>query len=303
VARRLRFIPEGGSLVEVTCRTIHGRFLLRPSRRLNEVIAGVLGRALSMYSVRLHAPVFLSNHYHMLLSVPDARTLAVFMNYFNSNVAREAGRLADWRERFWSRRYQAIPVSDEPEAQIARLEYILAHGVKEGLVSHPFDWPGLHCAEALAKGRRIEGVWIDRTKSYNARRAREAMKQRDVESRYEVSLEPLPCWAHLDEAEYRRRIVEIIDRITDGVDASDLAASLPASHHDRPRRWKRSPAPWFHCASRKVRLDLLDAYRWFTSAFREASARLKRGDPLPGFPVGSFPPSLPFVVTLTCSPD
>jgi REP element-mobilizing transposase RayT len=296
VARRLRFIPEGGSLVEVTCRTIHGRFLLRPSRRLNEIIAGVLGRALSMYPVRLHAPVFLSNHYHMLISVPDARTLAVFMGYFNSNVAREAGRLADWKERFWSRRYQAIPVSDEPEAQIARLEYILAHGVKEGLVSHPFDWPGIHCAEALARGRQIEGVWIDRTKAYNARRAGEVIKQEDLESRYEVLLEPLPCWAHLDEADYRRRIVEVIDRITSGLEASGLGPDLPASHHDKPRHSKRSPAPLFHCASKKVRLDLLDAYWWFVSAFREASVKLSRGDPSPGFPAGSFPPSLPSVV-------
>jgi hypothetical protein len=250
-----------------------------------------------MYPVSLHAPVFLSNHYHMLLSVPDARTLAAFMTYFNSNVAREAGRLADWKERFWSRRYQAIPVSDEPEAQIARLEYILSHGVKEGLVDHPLEWPGLHCAEALLTGEPLEGVWIDRTKAYNASRAGEAITQRDLESRYEVHLEPLPCWAHLLEADYRRRIEEVIDRITCGVDASELAPDLPASHHDKPHRSRRSPAPLFHCASRKVRLDLLDAYRWFVVAFREASAKLSRGDPLPGFPVGSFPPSLPFVAS------
>ena len=38
MARRLRFIPEGGALVEVTCRTIHGRFLLKSSRRLNQIV-------------------------------------------------------------------------------------------------------------------------------------------------------------------------------------------------------------------------------------------------------------------------
>jgi REP element-mobilizing transposase RayT len=297
MARRLRFVPEGGSLVEVTCRTIHGRFLLRPSRRLNEIIAGVLGRALSMYPVSLHGWVFLSNHYHMLLSVPDARTLAAFMSYFNSNVAREAGRLADWNERFWSRRYQAIPVSDEPEAQIARLEYILAHGAKEGLVSHPFDWSGLHCAKSLATGQPLEGVWVDRTKAYNTRRSGKPVKQKDLESRYEVRFEPLPCWAHLEEAEYRCRIFEIIDRITGNAKARVLETVLPTSHHDRPRSSKRSPAPLFHCASRKVRLELLDAYRWFVAAFRTASSKLKRGDPSPGFPAGSFPPPLPFVVS------
>lgn len=297
MARRLRFIPEGGSLVEVTCRTIHGRFLLRPSRRLNEIIVGVLGRALSRSLVSVHGVVFLSNHYHMLLSVPDAQSLASFMNYFNSNVAREAGRLANWYEKFWSRRYQAIPVSDEPEAQIARLEYILAHGVKEGLVGHPSEWPGLQCAEALLTGQPLVGVWTDRTKAYNARVAGEVLGQRDFEFRYEVHLTPLPCWAHLEESEYRRRIAKMIDRLTTGVEAKVQKPGLAVFPHDKPRRSKRSPAPIFHCASRTVRLELLSAYRLFVAAFREASARLNRGDPLPGFPPGSFPPSLPFVAS------
>jgi hypothetical protein len=34
--RRLRFVPEGGGLIEVTCRTIHSRFLLRASSMVNE---------------------------------------------------------------------------------------------------------------------------------------------------------------------------------------------------------------------------------------------------------------------------
>lgn len=113
MARRLRFIPEGGALVEVTCRTIHGRFLLKPSRRLNQIVLGVLGRALRKQPLQLVSFVFLSNHYHLLLWVPNAQRLAAFMNFFNGNLAKEAGRLANWREKFWSRRYQAIVVSDE----------------------------------------------------------------------------------------------------------------------------------------------------------------------------------------------
>ncbi|MEO8195144.1 MAG: hypothetical protein ABI689_00315, partial [Thermoanaerobaculia bacterium] len=57
--------------------------------------------------------------------------LAAFMGYLNSNLAREAGRLARWREKFWGRRYQAILVSGEEEAQISRLAYILAQGAKD----------------------------------------------------------------------------------------------------------------------------------------------------------------------------
>ena len=110
MSRRLRFIPEGGALVEVTCRTVQGRFLLRPTSKLCSLVIGVLARARRIYSVELHAFVFLSNHYHLLLTVENAEQLARFMNYLNSNLAREGGRLHQWREKFWGRRYQAIVI-------------------------------------------------------------------------------------------------------------------------------------------------------------------------------------------------
>ncbi len=122
MGRRVRFIPSEGSLVEVTVRTIQSRFLLRPSSSLNEVIGGVLGRAQRLHPVRCHAAVFLSNHYHLLLSVDDANQLARFMEYVGSNLAREVKRLVDWPEHVWGRRYQAILVSEEESAWTRRSE-------------------------------------------------------------------------------------------------------------------------------------------------------------------------------------
>src|SRR6185436_11147290 len=107
MARKLRFIPEGGALVEVTCRTVQSRFLLRPSPELNEVILGVLGKAQSLYPIDLVAYVWLSNHFHLLLWVEDAQRLAKFMEYLNGNLAREVSRATGWTDKIWSRRYQA----------------------------------------------------------------------------------------------------------------------------------------------------------------------------------------------------
>ena len=69
--RRVRFIPEDGALVEVSCRTIQSRYLLRPCPALNEIILGILGRAQRLYPVQICGFVFLSNHYHLTLWVPD----------------------------------------------------------------------------------------------------------------------------------------------------------------------------------------------------------------------------------------
>lgn len=108
MSRRLRYVPEGGALMEVTSRTIQSRFLLRPSPDLNEIIVGALGRARELYPVELCGAAFLSNHYHLLLWVPDAKRLPDFMGHFNSNLAREVGRRTRWGDKIWSRRYQSI---------------------------------------------------------------------------------------------------------------------------------------------------------------------------------------------------
>jgi len=145
--------------VEVTCRTVQGRFLLSPSTELNEIILGVLGRAQRLYPVGLCGYVFLSNHYHLLLEVTDAQELSSFMGYLNSNLAREVARRTGWTDKIWARRYQAIPVSEEGTAQVARLAYVLAHGTKERLVGKPEEWPGVHCVRPLLAGEAVvEGL-------------------------------------------------------------------------------------------------------------------------------------------------
>ena len=53
MSRRIRFIPEGAALVEVTCRALHSRLLFRPSPELNQIIIGTLARAKRRYGVRV----------------------------------------------------------------------------------------------------------------------------------------------------------------------------------------------------------------------------------------------------------
>ena len=63
MARKLRIVPEGGGLFEITCRTLHGRLLFRPGPEHNEIFIGVLARAQRLYGVSVSAAVCLSNHY------------------------------------------------------------------------------------------------------------------------------------------------------------------------------------------------------------------------------------------------
>ena len=62
----LRMFQEEGFYF-VTSRCFQGRLLLRPSAEVNEVVGGVLARAVqqSAGNVRLHAFTFASNHFHL----------------------------------------------------------------------------------------------------------------------------------------------------------------------------------------------------------------------------------------------
>jgi REP element-mobilizing transposase RayT len=302
--RRLRFVPEGGALVEVTCRTIHSRFLLRPGPAVNEIVVGVLGRAQRKYPTRVCGYVFASSHLHFLLDVDNAHQLSRFMRYVNSNLARKVGRLVGWRDRIWSRRYQAIVVSLEDAAQVERLRYILSHGVKENLVERVDKWPGVHCAKSLLSGEPAEGYWFDQTQEYAARRRGEKFDRMRYASREILVLSPLPCWKHLAEEVRRQLVVEMIADIeaeaalrrkSSGSQVLGASAVLGQHPFDRPARPKKSPAPLFHAASKLMRQELWAAYSWFVAAFRDASAKLRAGDRMARFPAGSFPPALPFV--------
>jgi len=291
-------------MVEVTCRTVQGRLLLRPSGKLRSLVIGVLGRAQRLYPVEIHAFVFLSNHYHLLLTVESAQQLARFMNYLNSNLAREAGRLHDWKEKFWGRRYQAIVVSQEEKAQIDRLRYLLSHGCKEGLVGRPREWPGANCVEALLETRPSQGLWFDRTQEYAARVQGERFHRLEYATPERIELEPLPCWRHLPHKEYRRRVREVILEIEAetaarharaGTRPLGVKAILAQDPHGRPEVLKKACAPAFHAATKAVRKELVEAYRGFVGAYRQAAQRLRQGQLHPDFPEGSFPPRLPFV--------
>jgi len=283
-------------------RTLHGRLLLRPSPRANDLIVGVVGRAQHKYGMRIHILVFLSNHAHLLLSPESPQQLAAFMDYVAGNVAREIGRLHHWREKFWSRRYRAILVSHEEEAQVARLSYLLGNGVKEGLVERPHHWPGVHCARALCGASELHGTWIDRTAQYEARRRGETKSPADFGTSERVVLSQLPCWAELPPAVYRDRVVALVRQISDegrrrraGRPVLGRKAILGQRPHDEPFHHDRSPAPLVHAATKAIRLMLRTAYWQFVAAYREAALRLRRGDRVVRFPQGAFPPPMPCI--------
>ncbi len=309
MGRPARYIPETktGVLVEITCRCIGGRALLVPApnpHKFNEIVAGVLGRALEVSPLALCSAIVASNHLHLLTVVHEQQQLSRMMAHFACNVSKEIGRLRPWRGSMWERRFDAIVVSDEPDSQWSRLKYSLSHGVKEGLVESPLKWPGIHAARQLVHGEPLEGYWFNRSKEWAALNRGQKFGAYDFATQYLIHFAQLPAFRHLTPQDYQDRVAELIleieadgERARCGDSVAGVERILSQNPFEPPtRRTKRSPRPLFHFASKNAREDLMNGFADFLAQYRVASEALLGGnlDAAGWFPAGCYPPALPF---------
>jgi hypothetical protein len=182
---------------------------------------------------------------------------------------------------------------------VRRVDYLLAHGCKEGLVLSPADWPGINCLEALVDGVELEGTWYDRTKEYEARRAGRKVAFGHFATRYPVKLQPVPFLAEKSERSQRtwyRELVASIERRTgerltgEGHRVLGRHNVLAMDPHNLPEQSKRSPQPACLCSRLEDWKEYCDAYREFAARYRVASRQLRNGVHDAVFPANCFPP-------------
>ena len=281
----------------VTVRCAQARLLLRPSVKTNDVIGGVLARAVERSGVELFGFSFASNHVHMLVRAPRGN-LPQFMQYLLANVSKKVGGLINWKGSFWESRYSAEPVLDEG-ALLGRVRYILSHGVKEGLVRSCRDWPGLSSLpEFLGKTDR-SFRWFNWSRRWAVRsghRVPDRFEARFGEREF-LRVTPLPLERFKRQSAWRRfvkRALTAIEGQGRRVHQHVLgrAGVLVQDPHHRPERAKRSRRPWCHAVSARLRNGFISRYRAFVAAFAMASERWRRGELSAVFPPHAHRPFL-----------
>ncbi|HEX8433485.1 hypothetical protein, partial [Archangium sp.] len=192
----------------------------------------------------------------------------------------------------------AEPVLDDT-ALVGRLRYVLAHGVKEGLVEKSAEWPGLTCLPQLLGSAKRLFRWFNWTKRWSKRGSEDTEgKGRFAEEwaePVELEVAPLPCWEGWGEEERQRAVRGLVEQVEAEARSRGTpvlgARTVRAQHpHTRPEHLKRSPRPLGHASTRQALKELREQYRAFVAAFREAAARWRRGDFSACFPLYSFPP-------------
>jgi len=277
----------------LTSRTLEGRFYLVPDRpEVNEIIVGVVARAQRNHAVAIHGLVFMSNHFHMVVTGDNPEQIAAFMKHVKGNLTREINKVRDRSGTMWHRRYDLERADDDERSHVEMLAYVLAHGAKEGLVESPGMWPGVNSARELLDGAdAATGVWTRRTAMGRTTTKVVAESPDRFRVKETVDLTPLPTLAHFSEEERREalriaveaaiarretknsnpaRTLEEAQRRARRTDWRRIVGS-PAGKHlraRRPARWRRSEsveqykaiARWYAEASRAHRDGLACTY-------------------------------------------
>jgi REP element-mobilizing transposase RayT len=278
-----------------TVRCLQGRLFLSPSTRRNDVLGGVLARAVRRFGVELFAFTFASNHLHLLLRAPRGN-LSQFMQYLLSNTSKKVGALMNWRGSFWERRYSAEPVLDEG-AVLERVRYIVSHGVKEGLVRRCEEWPGLSCLPELFGRPARQFRWFDWSRRWTARSRARVPDRFDLRfaTKETLELRPLPLTRFTRPAAWRRFLKRALEAIhsqgrRDHPRVLGPAGVLAQDPEHRPERPKRTRRPWCHASSAEVRARYMDEHLSFRAKFSVASPRWRNGDFSVAFPAYAFRP-------------
>ena len=126
----------------VTRRCTQRQFLLTPSAATNGLIQYCLGVAAHQTGVELHTVCFMSNHWHGVLTDPQAR-LPEFLERFHRLLARaQNAALGRW-ENFWSSEKPSIVLLVSDEDVLDKMAYTMANPTAAGLVREPSEWPGV----------------------------------------------------------------------------------------------------------------------------------------------------------------
>ena len=285
-----RVLP--GSTYFTTRRCVDRRYLLRPSKVVDEILEFALAVAAKRFGIEVHSYVFMSNHYHMLLTDPRG-LLPRFEHLFHSLVARFLNAFYGRFESFWAPgSYSAIRITDA-ETYEAYDAYLGNNPVKGGLVARASDWPGLiSFPEDLADDAKP--LRVHRPKFFFSPRTR---LPKVVELK-------LTCPPMLLDRPRDEVIASLRKRREEGEEAARRKIEqqgrkflgqrgvLEQSPFERPRnrepRFRLSPS--VASRDRASRIAEIEELKWFRIDYRDAYVEYRNGNKSVVFPEGTWGP-------------
>jgi len=167
-------------------------FLLRPTAQTREIFAYCVAAAAERTGVLLHAICVMSNHYHAVVTDPDAR-LPDFLHYVNEYVAKCINASLGRWENLWATEPPSAVRLDSAEDVLDKMVYVLTNPVKPFLVKKHCRWPG------LLGFRRSDSAEVVRPKVF-------FRPTGSAPQRAKLVFVPPPAWAHLAPKDFEHQV-------------------------------------------------------------------------------------------------
>jgi REP element-mobilizing transposase RayT len=276
-----------GTTYLLTRRCAQRQFLLRPSRKVNQIVRFCLAYAAQRFAIRLHAYITMSNHMH-IVATDIHGNLPEFMHWLNEYVAKCVNaHLGRW-ESFWAPgSYSAVRLID-PEDVLAKMVYVYTNAVDAGLVRSARDWPG---AKSLTEDLLRPPVEIRRPREFfrkNGPVPEKVLLRLDVpDALVETAEDPVDRLARAVEA--REKEIRSARR-EHGLGFLGRRRALKQSPFRRPRSSepRRGLDPGVAAADKWHRIEVTQRLKAFRNAYREARQRYLKGDSSVLFPWGTY---------------
>ena len=145
---------EKNGVYLLTRRCTERKFLLTPSKTVNQCYLYCLAYAARKTGVLLHAVCVMSTHHHLVVSDPNGR-LPEFTACLHRLIANCIKRVYRKTENFWSNRQPSQVVLVGDEDVFDKMVYVLCNSVQAFLVDKSEKWPGVCTKASDVKGTVI----------------------------------------------------------------------------------------------------------------------------------------------------
>jgi REP element-mobilizing transposase RayT len=288
----------------ITNRCEQEQLLMLPSSRINQIIGAWFARSLCRVGpgLEVFAFIFLGNHFHLLVRDTQG-TLAVFMDYFQGNVARAINKELGRHGKFFAREYDDMIVVGDAEF-INRYAYIACNAVKAGLVERADQWPGWSSLDGAINGKGYCFELLNVTRCYKASRfGKKKVNKADFIETWKFELSIPPMWAEMTLKKRASFIGDLVaneeakyKRAREGKRVLGIKGIRAQRPTDRPQSPARKPRIRFICFNPTMLEELNEGYRQFNGEYREMmgkfhNAAQSKKRSLFEWPEGSYLPS------------
>ena len=274
-----------GATYLVSRRCTQRQFLLTPVAETTAIFGYCLAVAAKRTGVQVHSVCVMSNHWHAVLTDPEAR-MPAFLAYLHQYVAKAVNASLGRWENLWATEQPSLVRLLGPEDTLDKTRYLVTNPVVAGLVKRAARWPGLlrYLPRHSRSFRRPEVFF--RTNGPMPEQA-------------ELKLTVPPAWGKGGATDFERRLCELVRAEEDRVERTHVGSKHPflgarracaQKPTDRPRSRepRRGLSPRVAGGATGLCIAMLDRLKTFVAAYREAWRRWRAGARNVLFPAGTY---------------